>query len=32
VKVKSLEKLNTIQQNLKEIDKNMSITFLDNTI
>ena len=32
VKVKSLEKLNTIQQNLKEIDKDMSITFLDNTI
>ena len=32
VKVKSLEKLNTIQNNLKEIDKDMSITFLDNTI
>jgi hypothetical protein len=32
VKVKSLEKLNTIQHNLKEIDKAMSITFLDNTI
>tara|TARA_B110000971_G_C20014600_1_gene503266 strand:+ start:164 stop:808 length:645 start_codon:yes stop_codon:yes gene_type:complete len=32
VKVKSLEKLNTIQHNLKEIDKDMSITFLDNTI
>ena len=32
VKVSSLEKLNTIQHNLKEIDKGMSITFLDNTI
>ena len=32
VKVTSLEKLNTIQHNLKEIDKDMSITFLDNTI
>ena len=32
VKVKSLEKLNTIQHSLKEIDRSMSITFLDNTI
>ena len=32
VKVTSLEKLNTIQHNLKEIDKDMSTTFLDNTI
>ena len=32
VKVSSFEKLNTIQHNLKEIDKGMSITFLDNTI
>lgn len=32
VKVKSLDSLNTIQHSLKEIDKSMSITFLDNTI